>query len=101
MTEQKPSPDHDLNQLMEDTRALLAASADVAGDHLAEARKRLTIALESGKEAFAEMKECAAKKAKAADAAVREHPYQAALVAFGVGALIGYLATRGGSGQDD
>ena len=101
MTEQKPNPDHDLKQLMEDTRALLAATADVAGDRLAEARKRLATALESGKEAFAEMKECAVKKAKSADVAVREHPYQAALVALGIGALVGYLVARRRPGQDD
>lgn len=101
MTEKKPTPDHEWNQLMEDTRTLLAASADVAGDHLVDARKRLAAALDEGREIFAEAKECAVKKAKAADAAVREHPYEAALIALGIGALVGYLVVRRRSGTED
>jgi ElaB/YqjD/DUF883 family membrane-anchored ribosome-binding protein len=40
---------NDVSQLAEDTRALVAATADVAGDKVSEARKRLAHALESGK----------------------------------------------------
>jgi ElaB/YqjD/DUF883 family membrane-anchored ribosome-binding protein len=101
MTEQKPTHDHDLNQLMQDTRALLAASADVAGDHLVNVRKRLAVALDEGREIFAEAKDCAVKKAKAADVVVREHPYQAALIALGIGALLGYLVARRRAGTED
>ena len=36
----------------------------------------------------------AVESAKAADEAVHEHPYQAIGIALGVGALIGYLASR-------
>ena len=35
--------------LAEDARALMAATADVAGEKVSEARKRLAAALESGK----------------------------------------------------
>ena len=41
---------HDVNQLAEDARALLTATADVAGEKVGEARKRLAAALETGKE---------------------------------------------------
>jgi ElaB/YqjD/DUF883 family membrane-anchored ribosome-binding protein len=38
--------------------------------------------------------EVAAERAKAADRTVREHPYQTMGFAFGLGLLIGVLATR-------
>jgi len=83
-----------MGQLAEDAQALLSATVDVAGDKVAEARKRLAAALERGKEIYGRVKEKAVEGAKATDQAVREHPYQAMAVAFGVGALIGYLVAR-------
>ena len=41
---------NDMGQLAEDARALMAATADVAGEKVGEARKRLAAALESAKE---------------------------------------------------
>ncbi len=38
----------DLGRLAEDARALISATADVAGDRVGEARKRLEQALENG-----------------------------------------------------
>ena len=43
---------NDMAQLAEDARALMAATADVAGDKVAEARKRLGAALENGREIY-------------------------------------------------
>jgi ElaB/YqjD/DUF883 family membrane-anchored ribosome-binding protein len=83
-----------MGTLAEDARALMAATADVAGEKVSEARKRLAAALERGKEIYGRVKEKAVEGAKATDEAVREHPYQAMAVAFGVGALIGYLVAR-------
>jgi len=80
--------------LAEDARALMAATADVAGEKVAEARKRLAAALERGKEIAGRVREKAVEGAKATDVAVHEHPYQAMAIAFGVGAIIGYLASR-------
>jgi ElaB/YqjD/DUF883 family membrane-anchored ribosome-binding protein len=85
---------HDMGRLAEDARALMAATADVAGEKVEEARKRLTAALERGKEIYGRVREKAVEGAKAADEAVHEQPYQAIGIAFGVGALIGYLAAR-------
>ena len=85
---------NDLGTLAEDARALMAATADVAGEKVGEARKRLAAALERGKEIYGRVKEKAAEGAKAADQAVHEHPYQAIGIAFGVGALLGYLVAR-------
>ena len=90
----RQSTGNDLGTLADDARALMAATADVAGDKVSEARKRLAAALESGKEFLSRAKDKAVKGAKATDQAVREHPYQAIGIAVGVGALIGYLVAR-------
>ena len=84
----------DLSALAEHARALMAATADVAGEKVKEARKRLAAALESGKELYGRVREKAVEGAKAADEAVHEHPYQAIGIAFGLGALVGYLLAR-------
>ena len=85
---------NDLGTLAEDARALMAATADVAGEKVGEARKRLAAALESGKKIFGQVKDKAVEGAKATDEAVREHPYQAIGIALGVGAIVGYLVAR-------
>ncbi|HLX96278.1 MAG TPA: DUF883 family protein [Verrucomicrobiae bacterium] len=83
-----------MGTLAEDARALMAATADVAGEKVSEARKRLAAALESGKKILGRVKDKAVEGAKATDEAVREHPYQALAVAFGIGAIAGYLISR-------
>ena len=87
----------DMGQLADDARALMAATADVAGEKVGEARKRLAAALESGKEMYGRVKEKAVEGAKVADQTVRENPYQAIAIGVGVGVLIGYLVGRRGS----
>jgi ElaB/YqjD/DUF883 family membrane-anchored ribosome-binding protein len=82
---------NDMGQLTEDARALLGATADVAGDKVGEARKRLAAALENGKELYGRARDKADEGAKAADRTVRENPYQAVGIALGVGgAVLGY-----------
>ena len=78
----------------EDASALMAATADVAGEQVPETRARLASVLESPKEIAGRVRDKAVEGAHAADEAVREHPYQAIGIAFGVGALVGYLAAR-------
>ena len=90
----------DMKTLGEDARALLAATADVAGEKVVEARKRLAAALERGKEMCGVVRDKAIEKARAVDERVHEHPYQAMGVAFGVGILIGVLVTRRYSRHD-
>ena len=85
---------NDLGSLAEDARALMAATADVAGEKVAEARKRLAAALENAKDIAGRVRDKAVEGAKAADQVVRDNPYQAIGIAFGVGALVGYLAMR-------
>jgi ElaB/YqjD/DUF883 family membrane-anchored ribosome-binding protein len=94
------STENDLGTLAEDARALMAATADVAGEKVGEARKRLAAALESGKQIYGRVREKAVEGAKAADQTVRENPYQAIAIALGVGAVIGFLAARRCSRKD-
>jgi ElaB/YqjD/DUF883 family membrane-anchored ribosome-binding protein len=79
----------------------MAATADVAGEKVGEARKRLAAALDRAREIAARVRDKAVEGAKATDEAVREHPYQAIGIALGVGALLGFLIARRCSRNDD
>ena len=83
-----------MGTLAEDASALIAATSDVAGEKVADARKRLSAALDHTKEIAGRMRDRAVAGAKAADDAVHEHPYQAIAIGVGIGALIGFLAAR-------
>jgi ElaB/YqjD/DUF883 family membrane-anchored ribosome-binding protein len=96
MENQHQKTGNDMGTLADDARALIAATADVAGDQVAEARQRLAAALESGKEIYGRARERAVDSAQAADKAVRENPYQIIGIAFGIGVILGFLASRRG-----
>src|SRR5579862_3332973 len=100
MNKQTQTTENDLGTLAEDARALMAATADVAGEKVAEARKRLAAALENSRQIFGRVRDKAVEGAKAADKTVRENPYQAMAIALGIGAVIGYLAGRRCSRKD-
>ena len=59
-----------------------------------ELRAKLEAAVEKAKAACESLQEKTTAAAKATDQAVREHPYQAVGIAFGVGVLIGLLVAR-------
>ena len=92
---------NDMGQLAEDARALMTATADVAGERVGEARKRLAAALESAKEIAGNVRDKAVEGAKAADVVVRENPYQAIAIGVGIGALVGFLVARRCSSKCD
>ena len=94
MNKHTQAHNNEKDTLAEDARALMTATADVAGEKVGEARNRLAAALERGKEIASRVRDKAIEGAKAADEAVHEHPYQAIAIALGVGALIGYLVGR-------
>jgi len=94
MDKHKHSAGNDMGTLAEDAHALMAATADVAGEKVAEARKRLHSALESAKEIAANVRDKAVAGAKATDEAVRENPYKAIAIGVGVGALLGFFIAR-------
>ena len=85
---------NELDTLAEDARALMTATADVAGEKVGEARKRLAAALDSAREIAGRVRDKAVEGAKAADQAVRDKPYHAIGIAFGVGAIVGYFVMR-------
>jgi len=90
-----------MGTLADDARALMTATADVAGEKVAEARKRLGAALERGKEIYGRVREKTIEGAKAADKSVHQHPYEAIAIGVGVGALIGYLLSQRCSHNSD
>jgi ElaB/YqjD/DUF883 family membrane-anchored ribosome-binding protein len=94
MNKETQAVGNDIGQLAEDARALMAATADVAGEKVGEARKRLAAALDRAREIAGCVREKAVAGAKAADEAVHEHPYRAIAIGVGVGALIGFLIAR-------
>lgn len=94
MNKPTPTMSNDMGQLAQEAQALIAATADVTGEKVAEARRRLAAALESGKEIYGRVREKAVEGVKAADQTVREHPYQSIAIGVGVGAMLGYLLAR-------
>lgn len=95
------SENHDIRSLAADARELMTATADVAGEKVVEARKRLADALERAKEMAGDIRDKTVAGAKAADQAINEHPYKAIAIAFGLGALAGFLIARKNSGKKE
>ena len=94
MNTNAPVTGHDLGKLADEARAFMTATADVAGDKVAEARKRLDAALDAGREIYGRVRTKAVEGAHAADEAVTENPYTAVAVGVGLGALLGYMIAR-------
>ena len=84
----------DLKTVANDAEELVKATAGQVGEKAREARSRLMTALESAKESAQVLQKKAIEGAKAADQAIRKHPYPSLGIAFGVGLLIGVLAGR-------
>ena len=64
MRKQTHTLSKDLNQLVDDARALIEATADVAGDKVGRARKRLVAALERGKSAGEDLMDRTTERAR-------------------------------------
>lgn len=92
---------HDLSRLSHDARGLLAATADVAGGKVADARKRLTNALEHGRESYGRVRDLAVDRTRAVSLVVRRNPYQTLGIGVGIAALLGYFIVRRYSPHDD
>lgn len=84
----------DIKVLARDAEELLKATAGEAGEKFKEIRVRLSKALESARTTCENLQDQTAETAKAADQAIREHPYESIAIAFGVGALIGVFLGR-------
>ncbi len=80
--------------LADDARALLAATSETAEGKVKEARRRLSDALDGGKDVYGNLRERAAQGARAADESFRENPYAPIAAALIVGGLLVFLFTR-------
>lgn len=94
MNKEAQAVKNDIGQLAEDAQALMTATADVAGEKVGEARKRLAAALERAKEIAVTVRDKAVAGVKATDASVHQHPYKAIAIGVGVGAILGFLLAR-------
>lgn len=92
-----PSTRHDIGSLAEDATALMSATADIAGEKVGQARKRLAAALESTRGIAINLRDKTVAGAKATDKIVHENPYKSIAIMLGVGALIGVILARRGT----
>jgi len=97
-TAQKDKLMADLQVVLADAEALLAATAGDASAGVAELRGRVQASLSSAKsgliEAQAAVMERAKAAAKATDGYVHENPWKSVSIAAGAGLLIGLLLGR-------
>ena len=93
MNKQTRSIIDDFRQLVLDAEALVAATADVSTETVAESRERLTVTLEQGKEICGRLSENIYDCALEAEEVVTKYTYHA--ICVGVGACLGYFAARG------
>ena len=84
----------DLRAVVHDGEELLKAGAQDLGERGLAARERLAAALEVAKETRRRLQERALASAKATDRLIRQYPYQALGIAFGVGMLFGIVVNR-------
>jgi ElaB/YqjD/DUF883 family membrane-anchored ribosome-binding protein len=91
MSKQTQAISNDLGQLAEDTRALVATTAEDAKEQVGHARDRVVATVENGKAMCGRARDRVAEGAHYADATVRKHPYPAIGIAFAMGTLIGDL----------
>ena len=85
---------HDLGAAVREGEDALNEAAGMAGEKGRAMRAKLERAVDRAKSLYNNLQDKTVAAAKAADQNVREHPYQAIGIAFGVGLLIGVLAAR-------
>lgn len=94
MNKQTQAISHDINQLAEDARTLVNATADVAGEKVGQARDRLAAAIEQGKELYGRVRGKTFEGVRAADDVMHKHSYEAIAIGVGAGVILGYLIAR-------
>jgi ElaB/YqjD/DUF883 family membrane-anchored ribosome-binding protein len=85
---------NDLGAAVREGEDLLKKTSGDSGEESRTLRAKLQAAIDRAKAAYERLEEKTVAAAKATDTAVREHPYHAMGLAFGVGLLIGVLASR-------
>ena len=91
MSKHKRNAAGDLEKIAGYAHDLMAATADLTGEKVDEARKRLNEALEQGKEKYKEVREQALSSVRVADDFICENPYAAVGIGVVVGMVIGFL----------
>lgn len=84
-----------IGRLAQDAGALVAATKDVTGDQVQEARMRVDLALESAKHLYDQVYDKAVDGTSAVNDLVHRNSYQAIAIGLGVGAILGYFIARG------
>lgn len=84
----------DLKVVMHDLEEMIKATAGDMSEKARDMRARLNVSLASAKAACGRLEDKAVAGARAADQAIRAHPYESIGIAFGVGLLVGLLVTR-------
>ena len=92
---------NDVEHLADDAGHLVDATACAAAARYDEACKGLAAVLERGKDLYGVARKRAVRETHAADVVLHENLYQTILIGIGVGALIGYLVARKGTGKPD
>jgi len=85
---------HDAHTLAEDAQALLDVTRETMDEKVQAARERLSETIKHSREMYSELQQQVVKKARKADEAIHEHPYQTAFAAMGVGAMLGFILSR-------
>jgi ElaB/YqjD/DUF883 family membrane-anchored ribosome-binding protein len=97
-TDQKDKLMADLQVVLADAEALLAATAGDASAGVSEVRKRVQASLSNAKTGLIEAQAAVVEKAKAAakatDGYVHDNPWKSVSIAAGAGLLIGLLLGR-------
>ena len=91
----------DVSQLATDVRALVQATANVAGEKIGGIRQRISDALDHEMALYGRVRNKALHGTHAADEAMHRHPYPAVAIGIGLGvglgAAIGYLLKHWGT----
>jgi len=89
---------NDIKEVIYDAEVLIKATAGDLSEKAKDARAKLSVKLDDARVKLGEWQGIAKEKviegAKQADQTIRAHPYESIAVAFGVGLLIGIVATR-------
>jgi len=91
----------EVEDLKDDARALVTATAHIVENKVVEARKRLNEAIGAGRETCRQVQEGVIERAKAADKMIRRKPYQTIGLAVGLGLLVGLMLRLGRSGVEE
>ncbi|MFZ4780573.1 MAG: DUF883 family protein [Terrimicrobiaceae bacterium] len=84
-----------INELAHDAGALVAATKDIAGEQVQQARKRVDLALERAQAIYGQVCDKAVDGTTAVNELVHKNSYQAIAIGLVAGAILGYFIARG------